>query len=102
MSRRNSMRAAPLKALGRYARRGFTLIELMIALLVGLFLLGALLTIVQANKQVFVSQNALAQVQDNERMAMSMMTDVIQSAGYFSNPIVNTSSSVFQGVGAFA
>ncbi len=80
------MRAAPLKAFGRYARRGFTLIELMIALLVGLFLLGALLTIVQANKQVFGNQNLLAQVQDNERMAMTMITDVVQSAGYFSNP----------------
>jgi hypothetical protein len=59
----------------------------MIALLMGLFLLGALLTIVQANKQAFGSQNMLAQMQDNERMAMTMMTDVIQSAGYFSNPI---------------
>ncbi|HMD72978.1 MAG TPA: prepilin-type N-terminal cleavage/methylation domain-containing protein [Steroidobacteraceae bacterium] len=95
------MRAAPLKALGRYARRGFTLIELMIALLVGLFLLGALLTIVQANKQVFGNQNLLAQVQDNERMAMTMITDVIQSAGYFSNPIQNTLTLTFQPSGAF-
>jgi type IV pilus assembly protein PilW len=89
-------------ALGRSARRGFTLIELMISLLVGLFLLGALLTIVQANKQVFGSQNMLAQLQDNERIAMSMMSDVIQSAGYFSNPIANTVTSVFQPVAPFA
>ncbi len=95
------MHTARLDTLGRYARRGFTLIELMIALLVGLFLLGALLTIVQANKQAFGSQNLLSQLQDNERMAMTMITDVIQSAGYFSNPINNTQTLVFQPAGAF-
>jgi type IV pilus assembly protein PilW len=62
----------------------------MIALLIGVFLLGALLTIVQANKQVFVGQNLAAQLQDDERMAMTMMTDVIESAGYYTNPYLNS------------
>jgi len=66
--------------------RGFTLIELMIALLIGVFLLGALLTIVQTNRTVFGDQNKMAQLQDGERMAMTMMADVIQSAGYFPQP----------------
>ncbi len=66
--------------------RGFTLIELMIALLIGVFLLGALLTIVQTNRTVFGDQNKMAQLQDGERMAMTMMSDVIQSAGYFPQP----------------
>ena len=61
----------------------------MIALLISVFLLGALLTIVQANKQVFVGQNLAAQLQDNERMAMTMMADVIESAGYYTNPAQN-------------
>jgi type IV pilus assembly protein PilW len=65
---------------------GFTLIELMIALLIGVFLLGALLTIVQTNRAVFGDQNKMAQLQDAERMAMIMMSDVIQSAGYFPDP----------------
>jgi type IV pilus assembly protein PilW len=68
------------------ADRGFTLIELMIALLIGIFLLGALLTIVQTNRTVFGDQNKMAQLQDGERMAMTMMSDVIQSAGYFPQP----------------
>jgi type IV pilus assembly protein PilW len=96
------MRTLTAKAFSRRAARGFTLIELMVALLVGLFLLGALLTIVQTNKQVFVSQNVLAQLQDNERMSMSMMTDVIESAGYFSNPIVNTQALTYPASGVFA
>ena len=70
--------------------RGFTLIEILIALLIGLFLAGALLTIVQTNRTVFGNQNKLAQLQDGERMALTMMTDVIQSAGYFPNPTQNT------------
>ncbi len=70
--------------------RGFTLIEILIALLIGLFLAGALLTIVQTNRTVFGNQNKLAQLQDGERMALTMMTDVIQSAGYFPNPTLNT------------
>jgi type IV pilus assembly protein PilW len=70
----------------RRGNRGFTLIELMIALLIGLFLLGALITIVQANHAVFGDQNKMAQLQDGERMAMTMMSDVIQSAGYYPAP----------------
>jgi type IV pilus assembly protein PilW len=76
-------------------QRGFTLVELMIALVIGLFLVGGLLTLVQAMKRTSVSQSGLSQLQENERMAMSLMTDVIQSAGYFNNPVVNTAASVF-------
>lgn len=67
----------------RDSQRGFTLIEILIALMLGVFLLAALLTIVQANRAVYGDQSQLAQLQDNERMAMNLMTDVIQSAGYF-------------------
>jgi type IV pilus assembly protein PilW len=74
----------------RGSQRGFTLIELMIALLIGVFLLGALLTIVQTNRAVFGNQSQLAQLQDSERMALSMVADVIQQAGYFPDPTTNT------------
>ncbi len=62
----------------------------MVALLIGLFLLGALLIIVQTNKRVFVNQNQLAQLQDGERMALTVISDVLQSAGYFPDPTTNT------------
>jgi type IV pilus assembly protein PilW len=71
-------------------QQGFTLIEILIALLIGVFLLAALLTIVQANRRVYGDQSQLAQLQDSERMAMTLMTDVIQMAGYFPNPTQNT------------
>jgi type IV pilus assembly protein PilW len=75
------------------AQRGFTLIELMIAIAIGLFLVGGLLTLVQAMKRTSVSQSGLSQLQENERMAMSLLTDVIQSTGYFTNPFSTAASS---------
>jgi type IV pilus assembly protein PilW len=83
-------------------QRGFTLLELMIAMSIGLFLAGALLTVVQTNKKVFVNQNQLEQMQDGQRMAMTLMTDVIQSAGYFPQPWTNTLSTTLIASGAFA
>ena len=74
----------------RGEQQGFTLIEILIALLIGVFLLAALLTIVQANRRVYGDQSQLAQLQDSERMALTLMTDVIQMAGYFPNPTQNT------------
>ena len=83
-------------------QRGFTLIEILIALLIGVFLLAALLTIVQANRRVYGDQSQLAQLQDSERMAMTLMTDVIQMAGYFPNPTQNTLDGSLTQAGAFA
>src|SRR5476651_1472853 len=73
----------------RATHQGFTLLEIMIALTIGLFLMTALITIVQSNKAVFGSQNQLEQMQDGQRMAMSLMADVIQSASYFPDPTSN-------------
>ena len=82
-------------------QRGFTLIEILIALMIGLFLLGALVTIVQANRTVFGNQNKLSQLQDGERMALTLMTDVIQSAGYFPDPTTNTLTTTLTGIAPF-
>jgi type IV pilus assembly protein PilW len=82
-------------------QKGFTLIEIMIALTIGVFLTGALLTIVQTNRRVFGEQSQLAQMQDNERMAMTMLGDIIQKAGYFPNPVINTSTTALNAAGLF-
>jgi type IV pilus assembly protein PilW len=97
------MRALTPQFPGRQAR-GFTLLEILIALSIGLFLTGALLTIVQTNRRVFGEQTLLSQMQDNERMAMTMMGDVIQSAGYFptGSPVTTTLSTSLIGAGPFA
>ena len=78
------------------------MLEIMIAMSIGLFLVGALLTIVQTNKAVFINQSQLAQLQDSERMAMTLMADVIQRAGYFPDPTVNTAGGTLIASAPFA
>src|SRR5580658_5660945 len=73
-------------------QRGFTLIEILVALLVGLFLVGGLLAIVQRTRMTTSNQTALAQLQDNQRFAMALLSDVIQTAGYFPIPTYKLAS----------
>jgi type IV pilus assembly protein PilW len=79
---------------GRSVQDGFTLIELSISILIGLFLIGGLLTLEGGTKRTFGAQNQMAQLQDSERLAMTLITDVIQSAGYFYGPTVNTAAGL--------
>lgn len=79
----------------KHQNKGFTLVELMIAILIGLFLAGGLLTLVQAMKRTTVSQAGLSQLQDSVRMSMNLIANSIQSAGYYPNPLVNSASTVF-------
>ena len=81
--------------------RGFTLIELMIAITIAIFLTGGLLTLVQAMKATQGAQGGLSQLQDSERMAMTLITDVIQQAGYYPNPSLNTNTAEFPAIGPF-
>jgi type IV pilus assembly protein PilW len=71
---------------------GFTLVELSVALAIALFLLAGLFTIVQGTRKTSSQQTQLAQLQDSERLAMTIMTDVIQAAGYFADPTSNTAA----------
>jgi type IV pilus assembly protein PilW len=66
--------------------RGYSLVELMVAITIALFLMGGALLMVQHTRNAFKAQNQLSQLQESERMAMALITDVIQSAGYYPNP----------------
>ena len=72
-------RGAPLQ-------RGFTLVELMVTVAIALFLLYGLVTIVQTFRRTSLDQQSLAQLQDQQRFAMTVLTDVIQAGGYFPDP----------------
>jgi type IV pilus assembly protein PilW len=80
---------------------GFTLIELMIAITVASFLIIGLLFMVQSTRDTFGNQNLLAQLQDEERLVMTFMSEVVESAGYFPNPVNNTYTTVFPAAGVF-
>lgn len=76
---------APLRG-----QRGFTLVELMVTIAIALFLLGGLVSIVQTVRRTYSNQQALVQLQDQQRFAVTLLTDVIQSGGYYDNPVGDT------------
>ena len=78
--------------LRRAAQRGYSLVELSVAMLIALFLLAGFLTVLQGTRMTSLSQSSLAQLQDNERTAMTMITSVVESAGYYPNPELNNIS----------
>ncbi len=85
---------------GPRAQRGFTLVELMVTVAIALFLLGGLVTIVQNVRQANQSQTAISLLQDEQRFAMTVLTDAIQAGGYFPDPQAYSSAN-FGVLGAF-
>jgi type IV pilus assembly protein PilW len=77
----------------RLRTSGFTLVELMVAMAISLFLIGGMLAILQNVRNTYSAQTKLAQLQDNERLAMTLLANVIQSAGYYPNPYANSAGS---------
>ena len=62
---------------------GFHLPELMIALALGLVLLGAFLTVLQRCRASFVASESLARLQDGARHALSVLVPDIEHAGFY-------------------
>lgn len=61
--------------------RGFTLVELMIAMVLGLILIGGVISVFLANKQSYRTNDALGQIQDGSRIAFELMARDIRQAG---------------------
>ena len=76
-------------------QRGFTLIELMISLVIGLLLSAAIVKIYADTSQIYKFQNAVSQVQENGRFASAFLRRAARLAGNFgcdaSNPIAGSS-----------
>ena len=86
--------ARPPNLPARHApQRGYSLIEVAVAMAVALFLLGGMFRILQTTRDTSGNQNLLAQLQEQERIAMTMMTDVIQQAGYFPGAQTTTAAN---------
>lgn len=60
---------------------GFTLIELMISLLLGILVIGGVTSVFMSNKEAYITNNALSQVQDSSRISFEMMARDIRETG---------------------
>src|SRR5882724_10561988 len=67
--------------------RGFSIIELAVAMAVSVFLLAGLFSIMQSTHNSSDSERLLAQLQDDERIAMTLIGGVVESAGYYSSAL---------------
>ena len=64
------------------SQNGMTLIEIMIALLIGLFLLGGIIQIFLGTKQTYRMQENLGRLQESGRLAMDFITKDIRASGF--------------------
>ena len=62
---------------------GFSLVEIMIALLIGLFLMGGILQMFSASQQTYRMQSNLARLQENGRFALDFLAHDLRMAGYW-------------------
>ena len=66
----------------KQAVAGFSLVELMVALVVGLLLLAGVLQILLGNRESFEAQRGLADVQEQGRLANFFIENVLAHAGH--------------------
>jgi type IV pilus assembly protein PilW len=62
---------------------GLTLVEILIALLIGVVLLAGLMEIFNTTKQSYKLQDGLSRLQENGRFAMDFLAKDIRIAGYY-------------------
>jgi type IV pilus assembly protein PilW len=66
----------------KFKETGFSLVELLIALLLGLILIGGVLQVFLASRVTALANDELAKIQDNGRVAVSILVQDIRLAGY--------------------
>jgi len=79
----------------RPSQRGYSMVELMVAIAVAVFLLAGLCSVLQNTRNTSNNQTVLAQLQDNERIAMTILSETVQQAGYYPNPLNTTLAAGF-------
>jgi type IV pilus assembly protein PilW len=68
---------------GAHRQRGFSLVELMVAITIGIILLAGVLQIYLSSKQSYRVQEATSRLQENGRFAIELLGRDIRDAGNF-------------------
>lgn len=79
-------RSCPGASRHLHGQRGFSLIELLVAILIALFLIGGVLVVEQGVHRSYQDDSGFAQLEDEERFAMTVITEAVESAGYYPDP----------------
>ena len=65
----------------RRAQQGFTLVELMIALVLGLLVVAAAGAMFQSNRRVYAASETVGRIQENQRASFELLARDIREAG---------------------
>lgn len=65
-----------------HAHRGFSLIELLVASLIGIFVMAGAIKVYSSNKTTYQLQEAMSETQKNGRFILNRLVSRIQNAGY--------------------
>lgn len=71
-----------MKYLIHQKQQGFSLIEVMVAMLIGIILLGGAISIFISNKAVYRLESELSRMQESGRFIIDMMSHEIRMAGF--------------------
>ena len=82
----------------RYSQRGFTLIELMVSLVLGLIIVAAAVMLLIAGQKSFALQQGAADIQDNANFALNYITKDIRMANLNAVTATMTASSANGGI----
>ncbi len=63
-------------------KKGFTLVELMITMVISLIIMGAIFSAYQIQQKTYAAQNQVTEMQQNIRVAMDFLLREIRMAGY--------------------
>ncbi len=82
--------------------RGFSLVELMVAVVIGLLVLAAVTTVMVNSKKNYTIQDSLARLQENARVAVDFLTHDLRMTGYYgcSNDRSQIKNNLVGGAGA--
>ncbi|WP_144393278.1 PilW family protein [Pleionea sediminis] len=72
--------------------RGFSLVELMVAGILGLILLGGVVSVFVGSKTSYSMQEELANVQTDGRFAITYMERIVQNSGWFGGTAGSTTA----------
>ena len=75
------MKRRHFSALGRRRAQGFSMVELMTAMLLSLLLIAAAVSVFVSNKRVYGSTEGLGRIQESSRIAFELMSRDIREAG---------------------
>lgn len=71
------------KIINQAKQAGLSLVELMVAILIGLIILAGVLQVMITSKSTFLGQEEVSFIQENARYAMDVIGKDIRKAGYF-------------------